>query len=170
MESLPTLGHLVWGQLAVDCVLAPMFHWFLSAICGTDRPYWLVLKQRTCHPLAWHCTSILLPVWYTAFWRRSFLQFCEISQRCCYQRGHMHCGIKVRLSTHLGRLWAGCSERQCSVIICQNLCWRTPLIEEHLQLVDYTHHILSRKVSSDGKLSGAAVDHRKKKLPGAMFV
>ena len=43
VESLPTLGHPVWRQPAVDCVSASMFHWFLLAVCCTDRPYWLVL-------------------------------------------------------------------------------------------------------------------------------
>ena len=39
-----------------------LFHWFLSAVCGTDRPYWLVLWQRIRFPLAWRFTSILLLV------------------------------------------------------------------------------------------------------------
>ena len=49
-----------------------------------------------------------------------------------------------------------------SVIICQNLCRRAPIIVEHLQLVDYTCHIFSRKMSPDGKPIGTAVDHRQK--------
>ena len=55
-----------------------------------------------------------------------------------------------------------------SVIICQNLCRWAPLIEERLQLVDYTCRILSRKTSSDGKPSGATVDHRQKMGPVTM--
>ena len=70
----------------------------------------------------------------------------------------MHSRIEVRFSTHL----------KGSVIICQNLCRRTLLIEEHLQLVDYTCRILLRKMSPDGKSSGAAVDHRKKMGPVTM--
>ena len=52
-----------------------------------------------------------------------------------------------------------------SVIICQNLCRWTPLIEERLQLVDYTCRILLRKTLPDGKSSGSAVDHCQKMGP-----
>ena len=55
-----------------------------------------------------------------------------------------------------------------SVIICQNLCRRAPLVEERLQLIDYTCRILSRKTLPDGKLSEAAVDHHQKMGPVTM--
>ena len=67
----------------------------------------------------------------------------------------MHCGIKAFKQ----------AAPKGSVIICQNLCRWVPLIEECLQLVDYTCRILSRKTSPDGKPSGATVDHHQKMGP-----
>ena len=63
----------------------------------------------------------------------------------------MHIGIEVGLSTRLGRLWAGCSERQC-----------------HYLSESLSASRAHRRAPSDGKPSGAAVDHRQKMGPVTM--